>query len=406
MLNALNGVAPVRGGIKAKFPGPAGDEVEDYLTIWGLNEDTTSAIIIGMTSFVAQFNAFQCAKQANHTAGLTWNIAAGQRWVPGAGANVAWTSANLGAVDNNEHGTFFKDCVAAKAKSSGWVRDLAAARQVKHLSTESIQAYFMSQGETVVSGRRLKPIIDCIAQGIDTIMGSGLAQPDDSDWVRYHTTATSTPGLCVKVLAMLEDRLPGIVPANTVNDIGNAIAALHDKGLADRIPRRFVALTHAMLKAHNQLPDKWIQGEKAKAMMAANEYADFVAFSTRFASLATESRALGAAGTDAELLLVGQAVFAPELKDKAKAAAKAMIANKAVSEELRVMRMTDAADAQRIIGLVGGARGVVGPRVRTKYQIAREIWEDIQPAVLADLMSKHAMTILIVVAIFYFLFLR
>jgi len=298
------------GTIVKRFPNPVGNNIRLMIEAWGFDNSIEDAINMAM---LAIYSAIPNAPHTPQNAVLAANARIYQ------GRNLA----NTGFEDLDEAGVraaadircpkkmlqlTFMDAVTS---AGGWIIDLVWAEQVKPLSVDNIQNYFLSKGEIKVKGKSILSTISIMASALPRFSAIGgaaharagltLIARDDSRWIKYHTTYTSTPALVQKAIDIAGNPVVGFWSAATIAAVGNAIASPWDRALPDIIPRRAVACAHAVLTAYNCCPRKWYQGEDAVKQTATNLYNIWLKFFEKMNDLQSNNAGFNAAPNIAAL---------------------------------------------------------------------------------------------------------
>jgi hypothetical protein len=176
----------------------------------------------------------------------------------------------------------------------GWVVALAVCYSVKPLNNKNVVNYMMGK-----TGERIDPTV-CIEviKHVSTVArqvladGAAMGTLRADGFVNMHTSYCSTPQLVQRFAASMPAFYQRIVDQNGRNAVDAALAAPHDGALAMAIPTVAVAVTHAFLKAFNQLPHGWYQGEKAVAVVSPVQYNRWVEACRRIRELEADLGAL------------------------------------------------------------------------------------------------------------------
>jgi len=223
--------------------------------------------------------------------------------VAGVG-NTAVTALNAHTIDDIDERRFMKRFYTIRPVAAQWMYDLVACQQVKSLSLESIKSYFQSINLTSVKAKDIQKIITPISFILPkaTADAALIARITANDFTKYHTTATSTPGL-----AQLMIDGSGVIGGAMISDpernaVAVALATPHDKALADQISTKVVVLTHAYLKANKMLPDGWYQGDKAVSRFPPSTYSAAYKLFGRARDITAGATAIADAETEAELV--------------------------------------------------------------------------------------------------------
>jgi len=291
-LNVLMGVAlPAGIPLGATLNTPVTTVINTAALNWHLGDTDTDAIMYGLigrlhvASGLNGANLNGVIRAANAPDVLTWaRTTAVGGLVCGA---EDMTSDAMEDVANTPAGNFFRKCVNAFNVAMKWLIELSAAHQVRALKPENVNSYYASQNILNINGTQILNIINAFSMMIAKIMPIENARNmlQDTDWMRYHTNATSTPMLVQKAIDFVGEAIPGFWGEETVNAVTAAIAAPWNKALADAIPRKAVAATSAILYALKQRPMGWYQGDKAKAATPPSTYSAWLTITHKLQAL-------------------------------------------------------------------------------------------------------------------------
>lgn len=277
--------------------------VNELTNVWGLDDNSTGLVAIGL---LTRIYTMSTANGANLT---------GVRRTVGSPAALFWAQATAignitsGAADidaaapatilQDAASNLFRRMITSYETAPRWIAELCAAHQTRALSPENVANYFMGIGIERVNGNAILKIIGPIAGMMPRIMADAVTRGmlDQSDWMRYHTTATSTPVLVQKAIDFVGNAIPGFWNPATTAAVTNALREPWNKNLADLIPRKAVAATHAILYSLKQCPSDWYQGKKAKQATPASNYNAWLAFATRLQELVINAAAIENAAT-------------------------------------------------------------------------------------------------------------
>lgn len=259
-LNAILTAANVNSGLAPVLPAPLTNNIDHQMRDFGVTIDTTGVIKSSMIVVLRSIPGLPYPRVGADGEAITMVTTAGDPATVGSSANVA-------AIENNANGNFLKQVIAALPAARTWLLDLAAAHQVRALTPKNVEGYFMSKGNTKVIGRDLLQVIDYAARGLPNIMQDEGARNainyQASDWIKYHTSATSTAGLVHRVKDTLVAIFPTLFKAETITAIDAAFNAQWNKELVDRVPKTALAISFIWLREAKQLPEDWFQGTKA-----------------------------------------------------------------------------------------------------------------------------------------------
>lgn len=255
-------------GVPPILPGLLSSNIDHLIRDFAVTIDTTGVVKSSMIISLFQVDGQPYPIEGNIADPIIMIT------TPAQGNNVqavVGSSAAMNAIQDNDNGRFLRQVIGSVAAARTWILDLTAADQVRRLSPKNIEGYFMSKNGTKIIGRELLTIVDACSRGLAKIMNDQASRAvilqNPSDWVKYHTSATSTAGLVHRVKGIINGIFPGFFAPATVQTIDNANNATWDKALSDLIPRNVVAITYIWLDVAKQLPDDWYQGNAAIALM-------------------------------------------------------------------------------------------------------------------------------------------
>jgi hypothetical protein len=269
------------GGLDARVDRRAGFNLNELIDDWELQRNATGAIMAGILASMQAFDVPGRIPQANPVNRLTWRfVGAGV-----GGADLVVNSDNPDDIIDDGERAWFNDIVTAYTHAVSWIFDLVGANQIKTLKEGNVANYFMGQGNTRVNARPILNIIKGLSGMLPSIATNVTLS--NMDWVRYHTTATSTPGLLRRCYNEWPREVQRMVRDATRNTLAAAEAAPWNKTLADAIPRNFLVWAAIYLKVTRRYPDDWYQGNKA----LADQSALYIGNMTRFFNRIEEIRA-------------------------------------------------------------------------------------------------------------------
>lgn len=279
----FGGGVPAAAGIPTFLPYNVGTIIDAVAAVWALDTSDTSVIMFGLIADLYTLQGVADARLTNvipiagHDADLVWTMDTVIGTLTCTGANM--TSANIRGIPISNEGNFFRKVIASRTNARRWILDLVGTNQVKPLNADNVSSYYQQFGLNRINGNTILTIIHPLSTMMPKIVDTAVIRVmmSNSDWVNYHRTMTSTPALCQRAFDFLGTSIPGLIDARTRVAVTTALAAPWDKTIADHIPRKAVALTHAVLTSLRQCPRDWYQGNKAKVAIAASTYATWVA---------------------------------------------------------------------------------------------------------------------------------
>lgn len=257
----LANLTVTRAPITASLRFSLGSDLAVYETQATEAHDLTGAIVYAGYCFLGSLRHVGATKQAVANATTIWT----GKTATVNGNNVNYTSDAVGQLPDDDDANFFRMVIAARVNVIGYTFDLVAANQVKEIKAQNIRSYFASKSNMKVDAARIKKYVDIASSLLSPIMSTDdlRAKVEDSDWIRYHTSATSTPALVDKAIQIIDGRLPGFIGRDALDRLENARNAPWSKTLADAIPQKLVAFSVILLQEYGRMPDDTYQGPKA-----------------------------------------------------------------------------------------------------------------------------------------------
>lgn len=162
-------------------------------------------------------------------------------------------------------GLFSYQCFRDLPKVKGYMIDLVRAQQSKPLTISNLKNYFSAKSMLKVNARFILTIIQAASSVFPIIKGVALLDDlvEDSVWMDYRLSASSTPTLVKKFLDETVALSAGIFDQQDIDLVTVALADLEDLDASRAIPRNMIIATHSYLRAMGSLPEDWYQGERA-----------------------------------------------------------------------------------------------------------------------------------------------
>lgn len=160
----------------------------------------------------------------------------------------------------------------------GIMKDLVACWQIKPLSSESLLSYFKMNNSDSIKPVVLTKILNASAHKISKIVGNIDANLSDNPFIGYHTSVSSTPSLCIKAFNDLGPLRDTLFTVEEITAVREAYKAQYDYSLSIKISPRTISVVHAYLKATDNVPDNWYQGDKAVSNTVKAAYTSYVNF--------------------------------------------------------------------------------------------------------------------------------
>lgn len=291
--NADSGVADI-----PEFP--LSSDLTNLVANWGVEMDTTGTVKAALIIAMKQADGQPLRIEGNITDPITFVTSTDAR-----GGDTVGSSNNMGMIEANVKGHFLRNVISAIPAARTWLIDLCAANQIRTLTHKNIEGYFMAKNATKINGRELVLVVSLFAKALPKIMADEGARDrvlhEAGDWLKYHTTATSTAALCAKMMESIRGPFPTLISDATAAFIQEANDNRWDKERADLIPRNVVAITYIWLEVSKQLPDEWFQGNKAISEMNPSVAKMFRTLFKRYLDIAGNTDTIGAIGSIREL---------------------------------------------------------------------------------------------------------
>jgi hypothetical protein len=205
----------------------------------------------------------------------------------------------------HEHITFIR---LLFPKAFWYMMDLTTAWQVKSLRGRNIDNYFASH-QLLVNPESIMRDIHYFASKLPKLISRAdmLARLDKNAWLIYHTTATSSPALILKLIvalksfAMTDTQINSFLQDNALTVVTAAARAPWDQVLASRITASTIAKTAVYLAAAKKLPDNWYQGRKALDSLSPAQITALTAIFEKLIAISSNLAAISGATTLTEL---------------------------------------------------------------------------------------------------------
>jgi len=270
--NAIIGWVRPAGAIGSSLDFAIGTDIGSMYENHPQATDFTGAIIYAGFAAIGQLPHVGGAKTTYNGVGLRWTIPRN-----GDGTDlgndiespnfhgITIDAANMNTLEPKAIVIFFRMVISVYPSAPTYLTDLVAAYQVKGLTAANIENYFKMKNSPRVQGRRLLPFIQTASSLLPNFMRDAALRVTvgESDWIKYHTAATSTPHLVLKVMELVNNKLPNLFSNTTRRLVTDAVAEIWAKDRADMIPKRAVAIAYIFLEEFEMLPEKWYQGTKA-----------------------------------------------------------------------------------------------------------------------------------------------
>lgn len=158
-----------------------------------------------------------------------------------------------------------------------WYLILVACTQVRELSDANLQNFAKMSGSKPLPPRVKSFLIYWAAMQEPLYKDAGVQERfADNKFFEYHTTGSSTPGLCMRALDEVEEL--GVFEDAEKELITAAYYTPECIEFARMIPPVTLVKARAVLEACGNLPEIWYMGEKAKANFTAKKYTALVMY--------------------------------------------------------------------------------------------------------------------------------
>lgn len=182
-----------------------------------------------------------------------------------------------------------------------WYSKLIFAQQHKALTDQNFKSFLAQRNEKAMNRNVLRRIIDVLARQAPRLTGNDDIREAlvDDDWMKYRTSAASTPTLVKSALDLLGNFYT--FPPEWTASVEAALATPGDLEMVRRIPEVLVVLTAAFLKAIENYPEHWYQGNRAISGSLKMLYRKQLDIMTRYKNVFVALPDTGAATNIAEL---------------------------------------------------------------------------------------------------------
>lgn len=165
--------------------------------------------------------------------------------------------------------------------------ELLMCHQVSRLNTENIDNYFQSKENPTIKSRTVLKMLDSSYRLFPQMTADSQSKQliGTAPFLKYHTSASSTPLLILKAHSDLGDIGDTVFSQAGLDAARAARDDLHDLSLSNQIPSRDIAVAHAYLAANEILPSNWYQGKRAVDASAPSAYNSWKIFFKRHSDL-------------------------------------------------------------------------------------------------------------------------
>lgn len=278
-------------GLRPTLPHLLSTNVDNLIANFGVTIDDQGVIKASLLIVMFRIDPAIYPREGNANAAITMTTTAGIN-------PVVSTSANFNGIQDNANGAFLRKLIITIPAATMWLQDLVAAEQIRKLTPKNIEGYFMSKNSTRVIGRDLIEVVDYAARGLPKILSDAGARAiildNASDWMKYHTSATSTAALVHRAVREINASFPGFFRDETLEAVEDANEDKWDKDLVNAIPLLVIQVVYIFLRASKQLPDGWFQGQKAYDVMNPAVAKKYDNFFKRYFALAGDQAATDA----------------------------------------------------------------------------------------------------------------
>lgn len=280
------------GGVSSILSAPVGFDILRMVEDHALQPDVTGAVSCALMLALMAAPRSVLIKQENAYEEPTFTGA----------DNRVFTVSNFGEMPESQEKAFAIMFFQALPSAKQWLLDLTACYQVRALTAQNVQGYFMSMNGTYVRGASVIPILETSKNQIMNIVGDDVlrAQLTRNKFMEYHTAFSSTPGLVTRAAEDLKEVI--VVSDETQDKVEFALNHYWDSTAVDNIPQSLVAVTHAYLSVMRSLPEGWVQGEKAKTNTGILVYRRWLSLITRWAEIVRNTEGIDRAANMDELV--------------------------------------------------------------------------------------------------------
>jgi len=317
------GVTREKNGLSMRLPFSIGFNVNEMVESSGITFDDSSSLEIMFLMAFAEIPGNEYPSQTNPkpelTISLFYDIPAvapvaevrapdGSVQTPAviarpARRNVEYETIRGSQVVDLPGSLLSFQCFHDLPKVKGYMIDLVRAQQSKPLSISNLKNYFSAKSMLKVNARFILTIIQAASSVFPIIKGEAFLDDlvEDSVWMGYRLSASSTPTLVKKFLDETLALSAGVFDQADIHLLDVALADLEDLDASRAIPRNMIIATHSYLRAMGSLPEDWYQGERA-IQEGSTIYANAWFFASRkFKELGVSKTAIESAATIAEV---------------------------------------------------------------------------------------------------------
>jgi hypothetical protein len=306
------------GGIGAMLDNPIGRNVSTLVKDWDIELNQEGAVLASLLITLSGLPSNNQVLQIDNTDSVKMKLRPDSENEEA----VTLTEENPSDGDFPVESSWFGLLLTALPKARTWIYELAACHQVSRLSQGNIKNYFASQNGIQVQGKSILPVVNVAASTFPMITeNEGLrVLLSDASFLRYHTTATSTPGLLSRVFENLGEMSSSVFPEGTKEAVDEALKMYWDSSATAKISTRAIGIGHAFLSATGALPENWYQGAKAKDTIMPTLYSGWVAFFKKFAMISVDMKSIEGSEELSSLMEQAPRIFSGQSSSKAQVA--------------------------------------------------------------------------------------
>jgi len=173
--------------------------------------------------------------------------------------------------------------------------DLAACHQVRELSKDNYKNYFKGKGIVINNVTGINIVVSIFAGSSAGICGDDELREylSKDDFIRYHTTYSSSAVLCLKMIDSLGDNIYKIVSKEEVKAVQESHENYWSREHNAKISTKMLALTCVFLKVNGILPENWYQGFRALSAVPVMTSAPAAVLFTRHKELSLREAIVG-----------------------------------------------------------------------------------------------------------------
>lgn len=217
-------------------------------------------------------------------------------------------------LEDPELRNFCYELVAALPNGGQYLLELIAAQQIKPMAHTAITSYFASLDHTVVQGSRFLKLVAVASVALPKLMTNDFSRAmlNDTEWLDYRTTATTTAGLVSRMMNAFEGIL--VFSLEDRNQVDYCLKNKWDVTRLNTWNKDLIALTYAYCISTGSLPSDWYQGKKALTYVDQGKLKAMQAFCNRYQTIISNVEAISSAETLDTLSFAASEVFSDTAK--------------------------------------------------------------------------------------------